>query len=902
MWTPSVPQPVVKADKKTDKGDKRPSGKLGKSGKPAKKKSRWWVRLIKWTLITGFVMLLTTFGTAAFVFWYYSRDKTLPDPSSLSEIQHRQVTWIVDRNDQRIGVVYGEPKVCVKKKGAAKTEAEPPPASTPIGDDRVDEAVETIRKQTCESDSDCDKASECKPAEHETRTFVPYEKIPKTLIDALIATEDASFWDHSGVDYMGMVRAFWANLRAGKAKQGASTITQQVVKNLLLTPEKSFKRKIQEVIIARRLEKVLTKEEILTLYLNQVNFGNARYGVAEAARFYFGKEADKLDVGECAMLAGLPQSPEALAPNRKRSQAAAKARQVHVLNRLAEMSETNPAQLRGKPLSRADAQKWIDAPVKIVEAPFPYLNTAPEWERRVREELLADKCGGKQTCPEGELYLDTLGATIRTTLDPKVQEDAQHALQVGLRGVDKRHGYGRVKRSLKSDKAADELRKKLSRVTPESGLVKGETYEAIVTAVHDADRELEVDLGSFKAAVIVDDDRYMPLDEAGKVLALSTRFKTNDVVDVVWHPDAAKKPTKHAKHRVAFPQGPQGAVVVLEVKTRKVRALVGGYSIKRGGLNRATDSKRQPGSSFKPYVMAAGIKLGAGKEVDQAGHIMYTPASLVIDAPDPDDRLGYKRWLPKNYESGNFEGPVLLRHALAKSINTVAIRIYNKITPTRILDLTTAVGLDTSKFPTSPALALGAGEVTLLDHTNALTTFAAGGKTAKPVFIDAINGKATEGAVMKQVVEPEVAYVTVDMMRSVVTSGTGAGAAKLGIPVAGKTGTSNDAKDVWFIGLTPDYAVGVWIGHDEPKSMGRETGGGTAVPVFVDVVKSLKLPAKPFPRPPKVIDLKIDRETGLKAPDGWPKEKTMTEVFVEGTAPTEEATAEGNDVKDEYNE
>jgi len=890
MWSPSASDPGPADRGKAPKAE-RPSGKLGN---PPPNKRRWWVRAIKWMFLLGLIGLVLSVGTVAFVFWYYSRDKNLPDPSSLSEIKHRQATWIVDRNDARIGVVYGEPKVCVKKKGATKVEPQ-------TDDDKVDEAVEQLRKPSCDANDDCDKQSECKPAEHETRTFVPYDKIPKSLIDALIATEDSSFWDHGGVDYMGMFRAFWANLRAGKAKQGASTITQQVVKNLLLTPEKSFKRKIQEIIIARRLEKVLTKEEILTLYLNQVNFGNARYGVAEAARFYFGKDVGQLDVGECALLAGLPQSPEALAPNRKKNQAAAKGRQIHVLNRLVEMSASNPTQLRGKPLAVADAQKWINAPMKIVEVPFPQLNTAPEWERRVRDELLGSKCAGRSTCAEGEIYLDTLGATIRTTLDPKINADALRALQTGLRGVDKRHGYGRPKRSLK-DKAADELRKKLSRVTPEGGLVKGEEYDSIVTAIHDDDRELEVDLGSFKAAVVVDDDRYMPSDEDGKLQPLSSRFKVNDVVEVVWHPDADKKPTKHAKHRVGFPQGPQGAVVVLEVKTRKVRALVGGYSIRRGGLNRATDSKRQPGSSFKPYVMAAGIKLGAGKEVDQAGHIMYTPASMVIDAPDPDDRLGYKRWLPKNYESGNFEGPVLLRHALAKSINTVAIRIYNKITPTRIIDLVTAVGLDASKFPTSPALALGAGEVTLLEHTNAMTTFAAGGKTAKPVFIDAINGKASEGAALTQVIDPEVAYVTVDMMRSVVTSGTGVGASKLGIPVAGKTGTSNDAKDVWFIGLTPDYAIGIWIGHDEPKSMGRETGGGTAVPVFVEVVKSMKLPAKPFPRPPKVIEMKIDKDSGLKAPDGWPKDKTVTEVFVEGTGPTEEASAETNDVKGEYKE
>jgi penicillin-binding protein 1A len=243
---------------------------------------------------------------------------------------------------------------------------------------------------------------------------------------------------------------------------------------------------------------------------------------------------------------------------------------------------------------------------------------------------------------------------------------------------------------------------------------------------------------------------------------------------------------------------------------------------------------------------------------------------------------------------------VLLRYALAKSINTVAIRVFDKVTATRLLELVGNVGLDTSKMPTTPALALGAGEVTPLEHVNALATFAAGGKAAKPVFVDAIDGVATPAAEAKQVIEPEVAYVVTDMMRSVVTSGTGVLASKLGIPIAGKTGTSNEAKDVWFVGLTPDYAIGVWIGYDEPKSMGRETGGTTAVPVYVEVARSLKLPAKSFPKPPHITEAKIDKDSGLLAPDGWPADKTINEVFIEGTVPTEYASAEGNDVKGEY--
>ncbi len=892
MWTPATATPTLKpgTERSPNKGKRRmPPARHGGAEPP--KKRRLWLRILKWMFLVGLIGLILSVGTVAFVFWYYSRDKSLPDPSSLSEIKHRQVTWIVDRNDSRIGLLYGEPKVCVKR-----DKKSPPATAEETPTDKLDEATETLRKVNCTSNDDCDKASECKPAEHETRTFVPYDRIPKPLIDALVATEDNSYWEHGGVDYWGMFRAFWRNLRAGHAKEGASTITQQVVKNLLLTPEKTFKRKIQEIILARRLEKVLSKEEILTLYLNQVNFGNARYGVEEASMFYFGKHVQDLDVGQCALIAGLPQSPEALAPNRKKNWVAAKARQIHVLNRLVEQGEVDPGALRGSPLSRADAQKWINAPIQVVDKPFPEMGTAPEWIGLVRNELMASKCQGKSTCAEGEAYLDTLGATVRTTLDPSVQANAQKALQNGLRAVDKRHNIGRPKRSLKANKVLDELAK-IGKLVPASGPVKGESYEAVVSEVHDDDHELEVNLGGYEATIVIDDERFIPYDDAGAVQPLSSRFKVNDVVDVVGITQPKKLP-KHGKNQVAFPRGPEGAVVVLEVKTRKVRALVGGYQTRTLGINRATSAHRQPGSSFKPYVMAAGIELGRSKEKDAAQHITFTAASQLLDAPDPhgDDN----RWLPKNYESGKFEGPVLLRYALAKSINTVAIRVFDRVHADRILDLAGKIGLDTSKMPKTPALALGAGEVTPLEHVNALATFAAGGKAAKPVFIDAIDGKATPAADAVQVMEPEVAYVITDMMRSVVTSGTGILASKLGITIAGKTGTSNDAKDVWFVGLTPDYAIGVWIGYDEPKSMGRETGGTTAVPVYVEVAKSLKLPAKSFPKPPHVVEFKIDRDSGLLAPDGWPADKTMTEVFVEGTQPTDYASAEGNDVKGEY--
>ncbi|HEU0032412.1 MAG TPA: PBP1A family penicillin-binding protein [Kofleriaceae bacterium] len=847
MWAPQPPGDPEKSPHpekpakttrvmKKDKPNGKPNGKPLRPSVPPGKR-RTWVTVVKWLAIAGLSGLLLMIATVAFVFWMYGRDKDLPDPQKLSDFRHRQVTIIVDKNDHRIGELFGRTK----------------------GEDI------------------------------ERRAYVEYDKVPKILVAAFVATEDTKFWEHSGVDYWGMFRAFWANLRSGKAKQGASTITQQVVKNLLLTPEKTFKRKIQEIILARRLEKSLTKEEILTLYMNQINFGNGRYGVQEAARFYFGKDVSQLDVGECALLAGLPQSPENYAPNRKKNQAKAKERQVHVLNRLVEAGKLTPA----------EAQKWIDKPIQYVENPFPYLNTAPEWVGMVRSELVASKCGGKGSCPEGELYLDTLGATVRTTLDPQIQATAQKALQTGLRAVDKRKSIGRAKRTAK-DKDAELA--KLTKALPKTGPVKGETYEALVTEVFDDDHEVKVNLGNYEAALVVDgpdDERFNPPDDKGVTKKPSERFKPGDVVDVVVTGD--KQPPKHAAHRVVFPKGPEGAVVVMEVKTRKVRALVGGYASKTLGLNRATDAHRQPGSSFKPYVMAAGIDLGATKAKDQGGRITFTPASSVNDAPEP---RWEEKWNAKNYESGKFEGDVLLRYALAKSINTVAIRVLERVTPQKIIDLAHAMGVQ-SQLPSTLSLALGAGEVTPLEHTNALATLAAGGQAAPPVFIDSIDGKAPPPPETTQVMKPEVAYVTLDMMRSVVTSGTGIQANKLGITIAGKTGTSNDAKDVWFIGLTPDYAIGVWIGFDDPTPMGKETGGTTAVPVFVDIAKGMGLKNKPFQRPPHVVEARIDKKSGLLAPEGAPADSVTTEVFVEGTVPTETAALEGdvteqNQVKKDY--
>jgi penicillin-binding protein 1A len=392
-----------------------------------------------------------------------------------------------------------------------------------------------------------------------------------------------------------------------------------------------------------------------------------------------------------------------------------------------------------------------------------------------------------------------------------------------------------------------------------------------------------------------EDARFNPVID-GVTKKPSERFKEGDVVEVVISSseieaaatgdegDAKTKKAngpKHADHRVTFPTPPQGAVVLIETKTRKVRAMVGGYSFTKGDRNRALYAKRQPGSSFKPFVY--GTAIDSGK---------YTAASVVNDAPEVFDL-----WKPKNYESGKFEGPVPLRHALAKSINTVAIRLAYDMKPETIAAFAHKMGIQ-SELPKEMSLALGSGEVTPLEMTNAIATYAAGGVYAPPRFVDAIDGKALPAGATEQVIRPEVAYVMTQMMTSVVQEGTGHLAAALRIPIAGKTGTSNDGRDVWFMGFTPDYVIGIWIGYDQPKGMTKETGGTTAVPVFVDIMKGMNQPAKPFSKPAHVVEATIDKASGLLSPDGAPKGSSRTEYFIEGTAPTEYAAKPG-DVTDD---
>lgn len=797
-----------------------------------------WAPILKWSAIVGLGGTALAAVTIAVIFWIYGHDPKLPNIAKLSDYQPRQVTTVLDANDRRIGEIFTQ-----------------------------------------------------------RRSVVSLDKIPPIVVDAFVAAEDNKFWTHSGIDYIGMVRALLANIRSGAARQGASTITQQVVKNLLLSPEKSFRRKVQEIILARRLEKALSKKDIMALYLNEIYFGRGRYGIAEAARFYFDKDVSQLDVGEATLLASLPKEPEtlgsALVAFRTRADMAsdglaAKDRQKYVINNLVEMGK----------LSAAEGDKWKAAKIKIVRDPFPRLGSAPEWVDLVRRELVALR---------GEAALES-GHAVRSTLDPDLQEVAQGALQAGLRAVDKRHHVGRRKRAVKPDRVDAEIAA-LAKRRPRGPLMPKRIYDAVVTSVSDDDQRLNVDLGKISAVIQLgaeDDARLNPPDDGGKIKKPSERFKVGDVVEVVVPQSAGKvsegaRAAKSSKSgvgargvlRVAFAPGPEGAVVVMDVKTRSVRALVGGYASRIAGFNRATMAKRQPGSSFKPIVYAAAFERAAVAKCHandpSLTQVCATPASVVNDAPEAFDL-----WRPKNFESGEYVGPVRLRTALARSINTVAIRLTYDLTPAVVAAMAYKLGVR-SALPNEMSLALGAGEVTPLELVNAFATIAAGGVFAEPRFIAAIDRVVQPVAQTEQVISPEVAYVVADTMRSVVTEGTAAAIGrKVNVPIAGKTGTSNEARDTWFVGFTPDVVIGVWIGYDDNRPLPGEQGSRVAGPVFGDIAKAMKLPDKAFPRPNGIVEATIDRQTGLLAPEGAPEETTLQEVFVDGTQPIEVAPRPGD--------
>lgn len=672
----------------------------------------------------------------------------------------------------------------------------------------------------------------------ERRTVVPFEGIPSILVNSLLAAEDADFYQHEGLDYPGIIRAMFINLREGRVAQGASTITQQVVGTFLPEidrTERSFERKIREALLARRLEQYLSKEEILFLYLNQVNFGHARYGVQEAAQFYFERDVEDISLDQAALLAGIPRGPSIYTPFRHPERALA--RRNWVLDQvLAKGFATEEEVVRARA-----------APLGVVPR-RPHEDLAPEVLTRIRSSL--SELVGEEEARRG-------GYVIRTTIDAELQRAAQRALRSGLLGIDQRHEYHGPLERTKGRAHNGKIR-------------EGGTYLGKVIGRDDQAGTISISIGDETGEVgVLDDKRYNP-----RKLRPSRFARKGALVRI----SVARMPTEDQPAQLNLEIGPQGALVAIEPGTGRVRALVGGYEQGPGDFDRATQARRQPGSSFKPFVYSLALNSGE-----------VTPATLIADAPEVLDQ-----WRPQNYEEWRFEGHVRLRQALAKSINMVAVKLIRDIGPTEVVSYAETLGFESPLDPV-PTLALGASAVSPMEMAEAYAVFASGGLHAEPIMIEEIRGP--DGEVIhpehpapERVIEPAQAYLISSMLRSVVRHGTATGARSVGNDAAGKTGTSNEARDAWFVGFAGNIVCAVWVGFDSPRTLGRgESGSRAALPIWVQFMTSAlgDRPPPTIERPDSIEVAVIDPETGLLAYEG--QENAIEEEFLEGTVPTERA-------------
>jgi penicillin-binding protein 1A len=676
----------------------------------------------------------------------------------------------------------------------------------------------------------------------ERREVVPVNRIPAVMRNAVIAAEDAEFRHHQGIDFMGIVRAALRNVTSGELSQGASTITQQVARTFFLTREKSFSRKMREILLTYRIEEELTKDQILFLYLNQINFGHARYGVGEAARYYFDKQVSELSLAEATLLAGIPKGPSVYEPIGHPEKAMA--RRAYVLGQM---------QKHGY-ISAAEAKLAAESPLKIQSTGRNRGQMVPEVMSAVLDEL------------QGVVTLDELKRgryIIKTSISPGLQNAARAALNRGLTEVDARHS--RIA-PFSSKKWPDASRRK-------GPLREGTVYAAEVTGADDARGELYLDLGGQKGVVkLKDETRYNPKGlPAGQFAAVGARLRVT-----LGEPPQPGKPLL-----LQLAMGPQGAVVVLESNTGMVLAMVGGDRAVAGGFNRARSARRQPGSSFKPFVYLEALR-----------QRKYTPASLLDDSPEVDGE-----WKPKNSHGNELKGRVSMREALAESMNLPAIKLIRDVGPEKVATLCRELGIS-SRIAATPSLALGTSEVTPMEMAVAYGTIAAGGIRRGPWVVRQLIGPdgmevPLLGRIGKPVLAREEAYAITSLMKSVIERGTGAKARELKLPLAGKTGTTDSARDAWFVGFSPEITTAVWVGFDEPHSLGKkEYGSRAALPIWMDVMREAHQSriVADFDIPPGIVEVEIDPKSGLLAYEGM--ENAKKEIFIEGTEPTEEALPE----------
>ena len=722
---------------------------------------------------------------------------------------------------------------------------------------------------------------------NEKRFLITLNDMSKSLPLAFLAAEDAGFYEHDGINPVAIMRAFISNFQTGRTQQGGSTITQQVIKRLVLTPERSYERKIKEAILAFRLERSLTKDEILTIYLNQTFFGANAYGVEAAARTFFGKHANELTIAESAVIAGLPKSPSNYNPYRNPD--AARTRQLYVLRRLKELGW----------VTEAEHDEAVNQPLDYQAMPETMGWEAAWYLEEVRRRLIdmLSETNAKRLGIElplyGEQAVYQLGLTVQTAMEPRAQFAADFALRKGLEAAGRRHGWQGPLEKIPADRLAETLR--TATFTPIQ-LNNDGWAKAIVTGV--TEKAAEVRLGEYTGQIPVKNMSWArtpnPKVAAVNAPAVKDARKVLEVGDVIWvsaetltDPKTKKVVPYDAASVVAgtpiilkLEQYPivQGALVSLEPATGDVVAMVGGYSFAASQFIRATQAQRQPGSSFKPVVYSAALDQG------------YTPASIVQDAPVVlIDQYTNDMWRPGNFEK-NFQGPMLLRTALALSRNLVTVRVAQDIGMRAVAERAKTLGLEPD-FPEVLAVSLGAVGVSPLNLTEAYGAFANGGLYNKGRFVTQIKdyGGKTVYAPQpenREVISPQNAYLMTALLKDVVNAGTGGKAKVLGRPVGGKTGTTNEESDAWFMGITPYLATGVFVGYDQVKPMGRlETGGNAALPIFVDYARSAleAYPADDFTAPPGITFVTVDKATGQKA--SGESSATVTLPFYTGTEP-----------------
>lgn len=803
--------------------NRRKSGKKRAKSKSKKKKGGFFGKIIKWLIILTLIGGLFAGGAVAGLFYYFGSDL----PTLLKREDYKPL---------QLSRVYAS------------------------GGELIGEFV----------------------ADNGRRSVVSMEDLPDHVRYSFMAAEDADFMTHEGIDYLGMVRAFYYAVRYDIPIKGTSTITQQVVKNLMLTQDRKIKRKIKEIILARELDKNLTKSDILYLYLNTIYLGHGNYGVEEAARYYFGKSAHDLSLAESATLAGITQSPERLSP--KKHPKRALKRRAYVLDQLWHKGFIEEAAYR----------KTVDSPLKTV--PYgeanPYLKKFPYFVAHTRE-ILVDKYG------HDKVYGG--GLQIHTTLDVTKQSAAKHALRDGLLTFDERRGYYHPIRQIK-DAQIDAFNKRQAAKIAKSGLNLGKYYESVVTSV-DADKErVKIKLGNYSARLVLNPRGRIvvpnPAKKEDAAPKLDSLFERGDILQVV---PLAAEPDEEGSIPVVFRTGPQAAVVSIDPKTRDVVAMVGGYNFEVNEYNHATQARRQTGSTFKPFVYGAGLE---SKSI--------TPATLFLDSPAVFKMPGGQSWSPKNSDL-KWRGPVRVREGLGASRNVIAVRVLTDVG----LDVATAfakkLGIK-SDIVQNFTMVMGSSELTALELTNAYATIASGGLYAEPRFIrhvESANGETdTFKTRFKRVLAPEVAYIITDLMTAVTMGyvdshgkrrgGTAWSVARgFDRPFAGKTGTTNDTKDAWFVGFTPQYVTSAWMGMDDNHSLGRgEYGAKAAGPIWQGYMKAAHdgLDVKKFEPPASgIVTATIDPATGKLSRDGG-----IEEVFLSGTAPTTYAPAEQSGKTDDF--